>query len=600
MINKKNQEAIAKVLKLYKSSYTSREAAITKAKECKRYINHNQFTEAEKKAAADNSKPLLRYNLLVGKLNTLIGNEQLSRRSAKFYAQGWSDEKIIELLNENYESVIDKNDLESILVSALADALIYPTGGWIRRDLKLDDMGYLSFVYENIDTFDVHPDPEHKKSDLSDANYIIFEEWLTKEAILSKFRPNKLEKDNTTWWENVSNSLLTDSSERGDGEYKAGERYLVLYLEERVHEVLYVIMTDEGSKKLKEKEYSELEKSGVPFQFMRKVDSEKIHLTTIAPHFENIILQDKDFPFHTDRFSVFPVYSFNWNMRKADQASLIYLLLDIQDSINKRMSQQIDFVTQALGQPWFVGKHDKSSAEQLRTSGNQPGKVIEINSTIKPPIKAPAPTVDPSILQTVMTDREFIDNISSVTPAMEGKSERSGETGVLYNSKVGQGKISTNPYHEALAKVRQLLAQDFIELVPYVYFEDDRVMEVKKSDIKKSPRSGLNFEMINVNYDGNIQNDIRNVSGRAILDEGDNTPNQLENEFNQNMAFANILISSGASFTDIPWDLLVKHSTIKDKDKWQQFFAQRLQIQEQQIANQRANEDLAAITAASK
>jgi len=171
---------------------------------------------------------------------------------------------------------------------------------------------------------------------------------------------------------------------------------------------------------------------------------------------------------------------------------------------------------------------------------------------------------------------------------MEGRSERSGESGVLHEQKVLQSQISTNPFFDNLAQTRELLAKDYVELVPHVYFEENRLLETMGEH-------GMTFEMVNLNLGGEIQNDLRTISARAVLDETINTPDRVQKSWEQNVAFMNILIAAGATLQDIPLDLIIKHSNIRDKEEWISFMKQRQQVHSEALAQQQADAQMSGL-----
>ncbi len=101
--------------------------------------------------------------------------------------------------------------------------------------------------------------------------------------------------------------------------------------------------------------------------------------------------------------------------------------------------------------------------------------------------------------------------------------------------------------------------------------------------------------MVNLNIGGDVRNDLRTMSARAVLDEGTNTPDRLEKAFSQNIAFMNVLIAAGAQLQDIPLDLIIKHSNIADKNEWSAFIQQRQQVHMEIAAQEQADAQMASV-----
>jgi len=580
--------ALDKIIKLKNASTDGWETARKQAEKCVNAVINNPYSDQEKSDANKYGKPLLKYPLIQSKLNVLLGNEQLNRRIAKIIPNYDIDMPVVKVLNDNWKSIVENEEVERKLVQILADGLIYPTGGWIQRKIELDDYGYLNFKYDVLDSLrSVHTDPEFRRLDMMDARYIILEDWLTIDQIKREFSPKSPDENEKNWWNDVIDRIDT-LAEREDAanEYKKGDRYQLLQLEERrmVNINVVRIPTLDGYVKLTDKELKNYDE----YELIKKGTDDRIYITTIVPYFEGIELQNKAFPFPTRRFSCFPCFSFDYNMPKCEQTSAIYLILDVQDRINKGMNQQVDWVTQGLGKNKYVPAYEKDAIDAMKRVGNQPNQVIPLTSMKNVPKSDPDPQIPPQILVDVGNNTRFINDILGVTPAMEGLSEKSGESGVLHEQKLIQSQVSTNPYFEVLAHTRELLAKDYVELSGYVYFEDDRPLQVQTEN-------GLSWELVNLNYEGNIQLDLRNLSARAILDEGENTPDRLQKQFEQNIAFMNILISAGATLQDIPLELVLKHSNIRDKNEWITFMKARQAVQAELAAQQQADAQMQSI-----
>ena len=73
-----------KVLKSWKFSRDSFENAREESEKAVRYLNNDTWTADEKTNAKKYKKPTLKYNIIAPIISTLVGNEQLNRRRARF------------------------------------------------------------------------------------------------------------------------------------------------------------------------------------------------------------------------------------------------------------------------------------------------------------------------------------------------------------------------------------------------------------------------------------------------------------------------------------------------------------------------------------
>jgi hypothetical protein len=586
-----NIEKINKIKTLRDKSITGWSVAKEQATTVADYLRHKHYTEKEIKTADKFNKPHLRYNLMISKLQTLIGNEQGHRKIAKITGMYNDTDDIYTLLNDIYSYISENERLEQKLELVHTDGMIYPFGGSIRRFIDVDELGYKTIKYGVMDNYKVHFDPDFRMFDLSDCHYIVVDDWMTLSQIKSKYSVN-LDDENRNWWDLVETRLdILSLSQNDDNEYRIGDKYLVMELQERfqVDSLLCSVDGSEEYELLTEREIKKLRKSH-DIKILRPHEDERIHYTTAIPYFETIVYDD-DFPFPTRRFDIFPCFSFNFNMKRSEQTSLFYVLIDIQDRINKGFNQQVDWLTQVLSAGWHVPKTEKDAIKTLKE--NVPNFVAEYNSINNKAIRENPANIPQDILQTIQIDNQFLNDISNVTSAMEGRSERSSETGVLFDMKLQQSQVSTNPYYEVKALLRQELVDDFCELIPYLYDEDAMTLPVRKDGM-------LSYSMVNLKMVGTSFNELRSVKARAILDDGDSTKNAKMRAFEENIAFANVMIQSGATFVDIPWHIIIQYSPLQYKKEMIDFVSKRLQITQDQQDNQRAMEELNNLIAVSQ
>ena len=571
MARKKELSKRDKILDLRQKSMDGRSIAINQGKEVAKFVVHDSYSADDKQAAATFKKPLLQYPVLLSNLTILMGNEQQARRVAKIIAHFWGDDQVMTILNNNYKLIIELTDLEYLLVQIFADGLIYPTGGWLRRSIVMDKMGYLTLDYETMDTFAVHPDPGYRKSDLSDCRYIVYDYWLTLDELKNKMRIGDLgsEKDKEWWKEKEGTFASIEDRAKNWGEFKKEDTYMYLEIEERTIIPINIVSIDGSDEfqRLTNRELRELRDKGMNAEVMVETTESRTNVQKCAPFWNNVVYDKDPNTVDMERYSGFCVTSYDFNMPKSGQTSWGYTIIDPQRRINKGMNQQVDFMSQILGAATFVLGYDGAAFEELKRTKGQPNPIIKLMGK-NVPVKATMQNIPPEILQTLATDMGLIQEVSNISPAASGNAQRSGESGYKFDQMRDASRQATNVYYNVLSKVRENLGRDYVELVPKIYFEDDRIIPVKPE-----MKGGLTHEIVNLNYKGNIEKDVRNISARAILDEGENTPNMIKETFNENMAMLQLMQSSGATFFDMPWELLIEHSPVRDKEKWYEFIS---------------------------
>ena len=568
-----------KVLKSWKYARDSFANAREESEKAVRYLNNDTWTSEEKTNATKYKKPTLKYNIIAPIISTLVGNEQLNRRNARFKPITVQSVNTADIIQKRWNALSDEQDMEDKLQIAFIDALTTKLGGWIQRSWEMSDDGYLDFKYDVVNNFRVYIDPETRANDyeLVHCRWIVKEGWEPLDVISEKYSIDpydvKVER-NRWWWNALSETIrrMTDKvySSNLENYDKINDRYRILEMQERVTTKMVKLFDGVDYTIVPKSEVSKLKKDNPGLTVLQDFDKDKIHVTTIIPYFKNLVVKDEDVDQPTSRFDVFPVWSYNYNVQVNEQTSLVDLLLDIQDDVNKAKSQVRDYVTQILSGGVFIDKREKETIKALKEKGNQPNMVYELNNPAIMPQKLPPGTLPPNIMMNAENSVGFAQRVSLISEAMKGETARSGESGVLFEQKVQRAAAAINPYFKNLSRLRKVLAKDFVDNFAFVYTEKDRVIQVKEE--------GVFSEMIvNLEMAGQMMNDIRNPSLYVELDEGEGNVTNIEENFNRMLALTNMIGQINPALVDIR--TLVESAPIPGADKFVEFIDNTMQAQ---------------------
>lgn len=563
-------EIVEKIMTLRDNSVKGWADARAKSELVRDFIRHEPYTDEQKQEAKDFNKPLLRYNVLVSKLLGLEGQELVNRRKTIFEPRYAASSELVRILADHWDFICNREELNTKLIKAMVDGLCYPTMGWLKRDIELDDFGYLTYKYNNIDSLAVHPDPALTRLDLSDCGFVTVDEWMSMNAINKMFMPTPFSSHEEKYaWQNMASRK--GEPYYGDTTVIDGDKHLVVHSEERISMPADVCFVDGEVRVLTTEEADALSNAGAQVDFIKRSYTERVKSTIILPS-HDIVLKETEYLYDSSRFSFFPCSSYDWAFEKRRHPSLMYILTDVQDSISKAKSQHLDFMIQQLVENYNVAQSEDQAYNDIVDSKGKPFRVIRwrnINNH-KPRESGSQNAGALSAIQNdIYMSLDFMSEVSNITPSMEGKAGKSGESGTLFQAKVERGITTTNPYYEIKAQANLRVAKDFLELAKDVFFEEDRPIE-KRSD----PRSGLTFEMINLQYGDKTYNDVRKAKIEAVLDEGENTELRMEQTFQENLAFAQMLLNAGVPPETIDWVNIVMNSNLRDKDKWAQALAE--------------------------
>tara|TARA_R100000773_G_scaffold44506_2_gene45926 strand:- start:2932 stop:4848 length:1917 start_codon:yes stop_codon:yes gene_type:complete len=577
-----------KVLKAFDYARDSFQEARTESERAVRYLNNDTWTTDEKTNAKKYKKPTLKYNIITPIVSTLVGNEQLNRRNARFKPTNVSGVQVADVVQGRWNAIQDEQDFEDKLQIAFIDALTTKLGGWIERSFEINEEGYLDFKYDVVNNFRVHIDPETRANDyrLKHCRWMIKEGWEPLDVIAEKYNvdPQDEEQERSLWWWNqLSDTIrrMTDRVYSNNLEHydKENGRYRVLEMQERRIKKMVTAFDGNDYFVFEKKEFAENKKNNPALAIVREFDKEKIHITTIIPYFKNLVVMDEEAKHGTSNFDCFPVWSYNYNVQVNEQTSLVDLLLDIQDDVNKSKSQVRDYVTQILSGGVFIDKREKETIKALKEKGNQPNMVYELNNPAITPQRLGPGSVPPDILTNAENSVQYAQRVSLVSEAMKGETARSGESGVLFEQKVQRAAAAINPYFKNLSRIRKVIAEDFVDNFGFVYAEQDRILRLKNDDIYQDI-------IVNLNYAGNILNNVDNPSVYVELDEGEDNITNVEDNFNRMIALSNVIGQINPAFVDVR--TLVESAPITGADKMVAYIDQVMQSQQQQAQQDNA------------
>ena len=579
MIDSKQSE---KILKLYRHSEEAFAQSREDSEKAMRYVNNDSWTSKLKSDAQKHSKPTLKYNIIIPILSTLVGNEQLSRKRAMIKPDTLDSVGLADIIQGRWNALNDEQDIEEKFQLAFLDGLIMKVGGWVERGFKVTSDGYLDFEYSVLNNMRVFCDPEAKTSDymLKHSRWIIKEGWEPLDVIKEKYEipySDLVKQDEKSgWWSALSQYFkrFTDSeySSGSSRDYdKENDRYKILEMQERVFRRMCKVFDGQNYIDMTPKEYREAKKNFAGLQKVREFEEEKIHITTMIPYFENVIVMDEDSKSPVANFDVFPMFSYSLSTQVSEATSLVDLLLDIQDDVNKGKSQARDYVTQILSGGTFISRQEKDVIKQLKQKGNQPNQVYALKDMNNFPKQIPPGQIPPDIIMNTENSVAYAQRVSLVNEAMKGETGRSGESGVLFQKKIERAAAAINPYYKNLSNLRKAIAKDFVDNFSFVYSEYDRVVKVKNDG------GMFTDEIVNLAWGGKILNNVSNASLYVELDEGDDNITAKEEQFEKMLALMNMVAQVNPQMVDVR--TLIELAPIKGTDKMLEFIDNQIQSQ---------------------
>lgn len=566
---KADENLIERIERLRNESIIECTDAIQNSRKCWKYVENDPYTDEEKLQADKYAKPLLSYSVIQNKLQLLMGQEQQTRREVKIKTDDEEQYDVADIINRHYSYLRSKEEQPDKLVKMMADGIVGQIAGWVRMGLDMNERGYLDFYWDNLDPFMVHPDPSFKRLDLLDCKWLVLESYLTIDEIKAEF--NSYLPD-LQWLRVEANLVETDNKSNYSTLERIGERYPVLELQERKRKKFAVYERDGEVSIVEWNDRHKAEQAGM--RFMRTLRKEIIH-KTIVSSIHNVVLYDQDIEYDTRYFDIFCYTAYDLNLEKMKTPSMFGYLSDVQDQINKEKSQNTEFVKRGLDFIFHVGKNEQEAVDALQSWHGEPKLILPYKN-----LKNRAQRDEPgggaiaaiqTILNNFLSNVEMVNEVSGVREPLSGGGTRSGESGVLFEQKKESAQTVVNPFFENLAKVKRNMARYMLDLAKDVYSEHLRVME--------SDDDHDNFvnAMINIPFEGDILLDIEKLKARAILDEGERSPDHQNKMFNEILSIMHLMTAAGASFEMLPWHYLLEYLPMPKRDLVRDFIIEQMQ-----------------------
>jgi hypothetical protein len=412
----------------------------------------------------------------------------------------------------------------------------------------VNDEGELDFEYTYANPMRVYVDPETVTADfeLQKCKRIIKELWMTLDEIEQKYDVDSnalsTEKE-VSFIKKITDFVARRFSEsdytKSPHYDKENDTYRVLELQQRRQKKLvrifdprtneHYIMEPEDYDALK-KEFTELEKV---YEFER----DHIHITTSIPFFNDEIVYDEPAKWKSKYFDVFPLWGFQMNVQVTEMVTMVDLLKDIQDDINKGKSQMRDYVRQMLSEKRYIKNTETDAIKKLKRTGNSADlndKIVELRSMENVPQRDAPEQIPPDMLINTNDSMQKAQDVSLINSAMRGESERSGESGVLFQQKVDRAAAAVNPYYRNVSRLRKTLAKDFVDNFAWVYGDENRILNIEND-------GEVSQILVNLRLGNEVFNDVSNASLRVELDEGQDNITAQEENFNRTLAVFNII-----------------------------------------------------------
>ena len=580
------------VINLYNKASDAWAGAVTQSEKTMRYLNHLQHTDAAVTQAEEFDTALLTLNIMQPAVSVLLGNEQQNSRRGKIKPR--DDRDAAAILQGRWNMLNDEQGIEEALQTVFVDGLGKRVGGWIERKFVMTADGYLDYQYDVSNGFNVKLDPETTTDDykLAKCRWLTKDTWMVMDEIIDVYgaRPDFQEEKKVSFIDKITNYVksLTDSAYSSSEFYdKENDTYKVIELQKRVG-TKYVRFYDTTTGEyhvLPDVEWKKL-KNPTLTKVLETIEK-RIHITAVIPFFGNLVVQDELAKWPAPNFSLFPFWSFEYNVKAIEAACMLDLLVDVQDVMNKTESFEMDHLVKMVAGATFVHEKDEDTYKALKEEGNMPHQIHTYKNENRRPFKLPPDQLPQGVLQNQQNAMNRVADITLIDNTIKGGGGKSGESASLFEQKVERAAAAINSYFANLSKSRKFLLEDFVDNASYVYAEADRYIDVKNN-------GEYERVLINLATAAGTLNNVINPSVFVELDEGQDNVTHKEDNFNAMAAMVNIIAQYNPNLVD--WSAFIEAAPIDASKQMHEYAVAQLETQQANEAADRAMAEQEGVT----
>jgi hypothetical protein len=539
----------------YYNFYTDEKARI---EENRQFYSGIQLSSKQVEFLKQRGREMFIFNHIRPQILTVSGNMRLNRFDAvakPVDRKSQSKSVIANYLLQHFKQNSNLSFLEPrVFESAIVDMFgVYEIRLIAGNDFKQD------FKVFRGDPLNYYIDIGSKEDDLSDAERIFKDAWLTKEQLCALYPDSKerimaINIDETVDNQNessVPSDTLIESSRRSIFFDVSGKFIRTVEMwHKKWKNQLYIFNPESGKLTKVDEKYSKenvrkLTTQDPQLELFNRREA-KLWLSTIAG---TELVEDKEYPVQVrDTYGnvQFP-FVFNWCYKEGRyKQSLAEDLKDYNRAINNSQSTMLRLLKkQADGS--IVAEETAIDIDQWRK--NPDIRFIKGINRFKEMKNSEIPA---GFLQ---YNREIISDMESVGQSrqMQGQSQYSNTSGSLYQKQVQQANVRLLSVLDFMRLAKKLLNQQALEYYKQVYTEEQEIRVIGED-------GKVDWMKIN----SMPENSINDMNAEIIIDEASSSANAKEYYVSVMGQIFQTMVQGGVPAQLIPWDLYLEGMDAKN------------------------------------
>tara|TARA_Y100000114_G_scaffold4514_1_gene3760 strand:- start:1148 stop:2473 length:1326 start_codon:yes stop_codon:yes gene_type:complete len=274
----------------------------------------------------------------------------------------------------------------------------------------------------------------------------------------------------------------------------------------------------------------------------------KVRWTVTA---DTVVLFDDWSPYNY--FTLVPYFPY---FRRGKPFGMVRNLLSPQEQLNKISSQELHIVNTTANSGWIVesGSLSGMTADDLEEHGAETGLVLEFNRGSNPPAKIPPNQIPTGLDRLGQKAARNIKEISGISDAMLGQ-DSPEVSGVAIQAKQNRGSTMLQVPLTNLAKTRQYLAENILNLIQ-TYYTEERIIQITDEEDPYKPRVPLRVNQMTP--EGTVINDLTVGEYDVVVSTAPARDNFDEMQFAEAISLRQVGVP-------IPNDMIVEYSHLSRK-----------------------------------
>ena len=440
------------------------------------YFEGEQWDPQTRRELEEAGQPVITVNHLWSKVNNLVGLLLQQQPTVKCLPRGKHDAELSSMATSVIRYVMDINQVDASLTEVFTDTLT--TGaGWLEVAIT-NELNRDPIIVEYVPYDEIIFDPLARQPDLSDARFVARLKMVEADIVSRKYPQAKKQIDALRLGEGLTGSVIMGMEFPWELYNRDRDLVAVVEIQYKTYAEKECIWDGVQAEVFRPELHSQLVEFG-----LYEVRKMSIPVIRRALFVGGELVYDEELPYMFGSFTFVPFVAYR--DRNGLPLSLVSIVRDVQDEINKRRSKVLHYLQarRVLAEEGAI-PNPKEFLEEMR----RPDALLRyrrgFNVTIENDLELSAQHF--TLMQEAINELSLI---SGIYPDFVG-APTNARTGVALRTRILQSQNSVQRYFSALQRGLKGVAERILALAKQ-YYSGERILQI----LDASPEFGFGLEM---------------------------------------------------------------------------------------------------------